>query len=1225
MRILEIRFRNLNSLAGEWHIDLTHPAYSADGIFAITGPTGAGKTTILDALCLALYGATPRLGRVTRSGNEIMSRHTGGCFAEVVFETPAGRFRCHWSQHRAHRKPAGELQAPRHEVSDADSGELLQSRLRDTAACIEETTGMDFERFTRSMLLAQGGFAAFLQAPPDARAPILEQITGTGIYSRISMKVHQLRAGERQQLERLTAELEGLSLLSGEERARLTQALEASEGEEADLAQRVAALKEDLAWREALQRLEEEHGALEARLQDLARRKEAFAPRRLRLERDRKARELEADAARVATLAAAQEKDAAALTAAREELPELEGALARKAEREKNAAREVAEKRQRRRTRSAVIREVREMDVHIENRRSRLAALEGAVAEAEEQCRSHREAVERLTAGIAEQRAAIARIDAYLARFSADAGLVENMAAIGRLFESLDVQNALLSENQRALAQAAAGREAAVREEAGKAAALRRIEKRRQRERDAFERAGAALSRLLEGRRLSDWHRRSADIKERIVLLERLAEVLAHREQIRRETDEATDRIAALEKESAELAEAVAAARRLEALLQEEVRHLETEVSLRVRIHDLTRERRMLEDGRPCPLCGATEHPYAAGNVPELDESRAALEGARRKLAQAAAEVGELRVRQAGVSRDLRQARERLDMLGRELAADGKRCRELCSEIALDEAATGGTREVEAQLSRLRREMAAVSDTIDRIETATAEKERRRTALETGERVLADAEKARQAARHRLDTARREHQRLEQECKTARQRLDDLLREARRTLESYGVDEVLPERLDELLASLTERRDKWRRRLARRQESEKILAGLEKDLEKQRALLDGREEALRSRRREYETLSRDLAERVAKRRATYGRRDPDREERQLADEEQAAVEALEAVRQEIAALAQQAGRVKEHIRLLTVATRERASELAAARSRLSQGLRRRGFADEQDFRSARLAEEEREALNREARELEQEETRLRTRLADRKAALDAMRGERTTREPAEELARKLSAAADAHAEAQRHIGALREQLERDRRQRRRRRTYLAQIEKQQRECARWDALHDLIGSADGKKYRNFAQGLTFEIMIAHANRRLTGMTDRYLLVRDRRQPLALNVIDSYQAGEIRSTRNLSGGESFLVSLALALGLSRMASRNVRVDSLFLDEGFGTLDDEALETALETLSGLQQQGKLIGVISHVPALRERIATQIRVIRGPGGCSRIEGPGCCRADG
>ena len=214
MRILQIRFKNLNSLVGEWDIDLTHPAYSAEGIFAITGPTGSGKTTVLDAICLALYGRTPRLNKVNKSGNEIMSRQTGECFAEVTFETQAGRFRCHWSQHKARRKATGELQPPKQEIAFAVSGKILDTKIRGVADHIEATTGMDFERFTRSMLLAQGGFAAFLDASPDGRAPILEQITGTRIYSDVSVRVHERRLEERKTLEILQATLEGLQVLS---------------------------------------------------------------------------------------------------------------------------------------------------------------------------------------------------------------------------------------------------------------------------------------------------------------------------------------------------------------------------------------------------------------------------------------------------------------------------------------------------------------------------------------------------------------------------------------------------------------------------------------------------------------------------------------------------------------------------------------------------------------------------------------------------------------------------------------------------------------------------------------------------------------------------------------------------------------------------------------------------------------------------------------------------
>ncbi len=128
MRILGVHFKNLNSLAGEWQVDFTHPNYSSDGIFAITGPTGSGKTTIMDAICLGLYGRTPRLERVTKNSNEIMSRQTGECFAEVTFETRKGRYRSHWSQRRARRRADGELQPAKHEVADAESGAVWNPR-----------------------------------------------------------------------------------------------------------------------------------------------------------------------------------------------------------------------------------------------------------------------------------------------------------------------------------------------------------------------------------------------------------------------------------------------------------------------------------------------------------------------------------------------------------------------------------------------------------------------------------------------------------------------------------------------------------------------------------------------------------------------------------------------------------------------------------------------------------------------------------------------------------------------------------------------------------------------------------------------------------------------------------------------------------------------------------------------------------------------------------------
>ncbi|MDD3696265.1 MAG: AAA family ATPase, partial [Lentisphaeria bacterium] len=185
MKIEKISFCNLNSLYGGWEIDLSHPEYQASGIFAIVGDTGAGKSSILDAVCLALYGRTPRLERVNQSGNEIMSRHSGHCRAELSFLVRGKHYRVAWSQQRAYQKAEGKLQPGRHVLVEADTERIIEDRVSEVPAAVEQLCGMDFERFTRTMLLAQGDFAAFLQAKHNERAEILEKITGTKLYRKI--------------------------------------------------------------------------------------------------------------------------------------------------------------------------------------------------------------------------------------------------------------------------------------------------------------------------------------------------------------------------------------------------------------------------------------------------------------------------------------------------------------------------------------------------------------------------------------------------------------------------------------------------------------------------------------------------------------------------------------------------------------------------------------------------------------------------------------------------------------------------------------------------------------------------------------------------------------------------------------------------------------------------------------------------------------------------------
>ena len=435
-----------------------------------------------------------------------------------------------------------------------------------------------------------------------------------------------------------------------------------------------------------------------------------------------------------------------------------------------------------------------------------------------------------------------------------------------------------------------------------------------------------------------------------------------------------------------------------------------------------------------------------------------------------------------------------------------------------------------------------------------------------------------------------------------------------------GIADIPETDISSLIETLRARLKAWQDQVKKKADIEKQIADIDSEVKRLDAVIETQSTALAEKLERLETLKKELATGSDERNALYGDKNPDDEERRLNKAVSDAEGAEKQARERHNELQQKWNTAKAHVESLKKRIDQREPELRRLETEFSAALAPVGFSNEEQFLEARLTSERKAELAATAKDLDERQTDLKARQKDRETRLATEMARKVTDKSLEELEPQFKEHEEALKELRDIIAGLKHKLSENTAAKERIKEKQTAIEAQKKECRRWENLHELIGSADGKKYRNFAQGLTFEMMIGHANRQLQKMTDRYLLIRDDAQPLELNVVDNYQAGEIRSTKNLSGGESFIVSLSLALGLSHMASKNVRVDSLFLDEGFGTLDEEALDTALETLAGLQQDGKLIGVISHVPALKERISTQILVSPQTGGRSQISGPGC-----
>lgn len=1225
MKIISLRFANLNSLPGPYLIRFDAAPLADTGLFAITGPTGAGKSTLLDAIAVGLYGRVPRHDRQV---GEMVSRHAPFAWSEVEFEvhetnadtgqTSRVRYRSRWEVKRKTRgEDKGGLGQDAMSLVRSPSWEAVVSGKEAVPAKVGELSGLDFGQFEQAVLLSQGKFARFLHAPEKERSALLEKMTNVGIYSRLSVAAFEKAREEARQTELLAARLDATRLLTDDERTALTSQLDALHETAEQQHEEEQQLSVGLQWRTDLDRLDRQ-------LHDTAREAAALrqADEQLQPAFARLADHQRASARELATPLALAEAAAQTLRASTEQLGQLQQALpglataARAAQASLEAATTAHLAAQTTENdRRPVLDQARTQDAALATTRQQLLKSQATHAQNQRAHDQAQAAWQQQAQALQTLAAQQTTLESWLIAHGHEADLKSQLNALGR--EIIDLQAA-----QQEIGTRTASRAELLKNQQATAADLdrqRQLEMAALAEQQAIKDEGQPCRTerdvLLQGTTPAELAQRADDLTAYLHGLQQVLpkaeaahDYLARAQQLQAQLTEEAPALAAAEATARHLADQQATG---QALLDSLRRELRTQQALA----DLNTHRQQLHPGQPCPLCGALEHAFTADFAPDADAQE------RRVAAQ----------QQALVTLDeaLRTAAQNLTR--RQTEQQQRQCQhQEATEAA--EAARRQAHELAAALHSappLPADLPAVRALVEATTLAQAIAQANRRQLGKLDEKLATLREKYLAAGKAADAAQAEIRLLGQRQATLTVEIDKLSAELAHWREQAVIyqntiqDLLRPHRLslperppyDGLLATLEDRAAHYEAQRAA------LATGQNKLLERSATHQAQADELSRQQLQlvaAAEVLAADqqaLAQQQAARLACYAGPDPAAEAAQLRQRtEQLAAAARQAEgqharqQQELAVQQSAFDSLQTQLTVYRTAHAERQAELAAA-------LAAAGFGSAAEAQALLLPAAEAERLRQQQQQHLTATAATARRLADLTAEQHQHAEFALTSLSAADLTAQLATLAAADDLLQQKLGAASSQLAQDDANRERLAEGRRELQARQQEQQRWQDLADQIGSAKGDKFSQFAQGLTLSHLARLANLRLRQLTSRYSIEKTPNRNLELQIIDHDQADTKRPMASLSGGESFLVSLALALGLSELAGYKARIESLFIDEGFGTLDPESLNTALDALERLQHSGKMIGVISHVADLKDRIGTQIRVQPVAGGNSTV----------
>lgn len=1221
MKILKLHFKNLNSLVGEWSIDFTAAEYSAQGIFAITGPTGAGKSTILDAICLALYGRTPRLERINASQNEIMSRQSAECFASLEFQTSSGSYRTLWSQARARKKADGNLQNAQHIIEDCINNKTLEDKLSRTPQVVTDVTGMDFDHFTRAMLLAQGGFAKFLQSSADERSPILEKITGTEIYSQISKLVHERKTSEENILNNINATLAGITLLNATEIEDLQAELGTLSKQITLLMDDKSKLEHEQTWLTNLHKLSAELTTIEQSQQQLQLQQAAFVHDELRLKDAKLVEEISSDIyIQLQELRKQVTQIQQYLSLNQQQLPKLQGLLTTQQALFSNVHNELASYKITHAENLKTLQQVRLVDNDIVTKHDDLAKITSKLTMTRAELGKLQSEQQEFIKQQAYQQQQQIEVSQYLNEHQRDANLISSYSGICSELDKLQGVDSRIKLNQAEQVTIEDNLEQLTKQFTACVSKQTTYNEEHSGLKQQITQYEHNIQHVASGKTV-------AMLKDEILLLNgksgdyrELLRLVQEKDSLALKLQQIATHLAAEQQSMSDIKPQLARESQLLDYTSQLLDNLTAQKLLQSKIISLSDERSNLQPNQPCPLCGGLEHPYAQDGVAVNNEIDSQIQQAKTKISQLQATLNKLNSQLTTNTAHIAKLTEQQQ----ELIGSQEQLQQNIDNLAHKH--TLNSHEISAVI---------IQDNLNTITTQLSELNEQIKLLQNYSEQLSAAELKQQQLDKQANEINLELTRLTEQKLASEKRLAELTHDSQQmngayeqllqaltiTLAEYQLPVISCDNLPAIKGNLAKLRDAWQNHTQQAQNISAELQRLAHQLAQNASLQQALDKQISEQQAEIAGLQQSINELAAKRSALFGTRDADSAQTQWQQELSALEEKAQLANDKLNQLMQQ----QTALQALIEKDSAQCQLLQLNQGQLEEQFTLRlataaKIADEAEFISKRLSREEMAAIQQTADNLKQQSIELSSRHKQTHDTLTSEQAKQLTAKTMDELQAEINSIQTNYEQSNQRIGEIRGQLSANQQALEQQQGNIIKRDKQLQITERYRRLHVLIGSSDGKKFRNFAQGLTFELVVKHANLQLRHMSDRYLLIRDNDAPLELNVIDNYQGGEVRTTKNLSGGESFVISLALALGLSKLSSNKVQVDSLFLDEGFGTLDEDSLQTALDALDSLQRDGKLIGVISHVGALKERISLQIQVEPLSGGVSRISGVGC-----